>query len=91
MALGIYLEERYRLDRGVLGFTMTLGRTALFFYLTHLWLYKFRLPRMPPSDLKLDFLPAVLAWLVGLPILWQLCIRYERLKKRHPNSILQYI
>ena len=91
MALGIYLEGRFPLDKGVLGFTMTLGRIALFFYLTHLWLYRFRLPSMPPSDLKLEFLPTVLVWLVGLPILWQLCIRYERLKKRHPTSILQYI
>ena len=91
MALGIYLERRFRTDRGVLGLTMTLGRTALFFYLTHLWLYRFRLPSMPPSDLKLELLPTVLAWLVGLLILWQLCIQYERLKKCHPTSILQYM
>lgn len=91
MALGIYLEGRLRTDRGVIGFIMTLGRTALFFYLTHLWLYRFRLPSMQPSELKLEFLPTVLAWLVGLLILWQLCIRYERLKKRYPTSILQYI
>jgi len=91
MALGLWLEERLRSDRGLTGFTSTLGRNALFFYVVHLWLYRFRLPGVPQPDFKLDFIPAVLAWLAGLPILWQLCIRYERLKKRHPNSILQYI
>jgi len=90
-AFGIILCERGPTDAGLLGFVMILGRTALFFYITHLWLYRFRPPGAPVSEYKLDFLPAIIAWLIWLPILWQLCIRYERLKKRYPHSVLQYI
>ncbi|MBN2335545.1 DUF1624 domain-containing protein [Candidatus Bathyarchaeota archaeon] len=91
MALGIHLCERFSHERGLMGFTLTLGRVPLFFYVAHLWLYRFRLPGAPPSEYRLEFLPAVAAWLAGLPILWWLCVRYERLKKRHPDSVLQYI
>jgi hypothetical protein len=28
---------------------------------------------------------------VGLYILWRLCLRYERLKRKHPDSLLQYL
>ncbi|HEX9914137.1 MAG TPA: hypothetical protein VGB32_04390, partial [Candidatus Bathyarchaeia archaeon] len=91
MAIGLILFERFNPSKGGLGFITTLGRTALFFYIAHLWVYRFRLPGALPSDIKLDFIPSVIAWLAGLPVLWQLCVRYERLKGRHPNSILQYI
>jgi hypothetical protein len=37
-------------------------------------------------------LPATAAfWLLGLLVLWRLCLRYERLKVRYPGSILQYL
>jgi uncharacterized membrane protein len=91
MALGIIVCERFNPDKGVLGFITTLGRTAMFFYVVHLWLYRFRLPGALPSGIKLDFASSIVAWLAGLPVLWQLCVRYERLKRRHPNSVLQYI
>lgn len=90
-ALGIIVCKRYSTNTGLLGFVMTLGRNALFFYIAHLWLYRFRLPGAPVSEFKLDFIPAVIAWLIGLTILWQLCIRYEHLKKRYPDSVLQHI
>ncbi|MBN2334375.1 DUF1624 domain-containing protein [Candidatus Bathyarchaeota archaeon] len=89
MAAGGWLQEKGWADRGVPGVIHTFGRTPLFFYLTHLWLYRFRLPGAPlPFHLALA--QTVAAWLAGLAVLWQLCTRYERLKRRHPR-LLQYI
>jgi len=30
-------------------------------------------------------------WLIGLIVLWRLCLRYEKYKRAHPESLLQYI
>ncbi len=89
LALGLLIEERGWSRRSVSGAVHTFGRTPLFFYLTHLWLYRLRLPKTPaPFYLGL---PQTLAfWGVGLVILWLLCSRYEKLKRRYPR-LLQYI
>jgi uncharacterized membrane protein len=66
------------------------GRTPLFFYLTHLFLYAglglwltphgTSIPKMYPH------------WLLGLLILYPLCLWYGQLKHRQPaNSILRFI
>jgi len=90
MALGLQLQERPNFGTGMTGFILVLGRNPLFFYLTHLWLYRMRLPgTMRPFTLPL--IPTLVFWAVGLFVLWKLCVRYEALKRRHPNSLLQYI
>jgi hypothetical protein len=40
---------------------------------------------------QLDLLTTTALWVVGLLILWRLCLRYERLKEKYPDSLLKYI
>jgi uncharacterized membrane protein len=91
MALGLHLQDRPKFHEGVTGIILTFGRNPLFFYLTHLWLYRVRLPFSPRPWISLALVPTLVFWLIGLLVLWQLCIRYERLKRAHPRSLLQYI
>jgi hypothetical protein len=66
------------------------GRVPLFFYLTHLWLYRLRLPNTP-GLFYMPMTPTLGFWVLGLWALYELCKRYEVIKRRHPNSVLQYI
>jgi len=91
LALGLILQGRAGFDKGLTGAISTFGRTPLFFYLTHLWLYRLKPGWMTQKFLLLDLWTTAAFWFVGLLILWRLCIRYERLKSRHPDSLLQYI
>ncbi len=91
MALGLHLQDGSKFHEGVTGIILTFGRNPLFFYLTHLWLYRMRLPFAPRPWINLALVPTLVFWLIGLLVLWQLCIRYERLKRAHPRSLLQYI
>jgi hypothetical protein len=37
-------------------------------------------------------LPTTLAtWIIGLIVLHRLCIRYEKYKRSHPESLTQYV
>ncbi len=90
LAVGLVLQERGSSDGGLSDVIHTYGRTPLFFYLTHLWLYKMRLPYTP----KTFFLPmwqTFIFWLVGLVVLWLLCKWYNGVKSAHPGSLLRYI
>ena len=89
MTIGILIEERGWTSRNVSGAIHTFGRVPLFFYLTHLWLYRLRLPKVDPP-LYLDLMQTLGLWAVGLVVLWMFCTRYEVLKRRHPR-FLQYI
>ena len=89
LALGLLIEERGWSNKNIAGAVHTFGRAPLFFYLTHLWLYRLRLPRVP-VPFYLDLLQTLGFWAVGLVILWALCSRYEKLKRRYPR-FLQYI
>lgn len=89
LALGLLIEERGWSDRNIAGVVHTFGRAPLFFYLTHLWLYRLRLPGVP-APFYLDLLQTLGFWAVGLVVLWVLCSRYEKLKRRYPR-FLQYI
>ena len=95
MALGLHIQEKPWFRTRLTGMLLTFGRNPLFFYVTHLWLYRLQWPDLAPRDYAPPFwlaLPETLVfWAVGLVVLWQLCIRYERLKRKYPKPILQYI
>lgn len=89
MAYGLRLQETNRYQ-GVSKIILQFGRTPLFFYLTHLWVYRFRLPNAPRL-FYMPMLPTIGLWILGLALLYELCKRYEVIKRSHPDSILQYI
>lgn len=89
MMIGILITEKGWTNKKISGAIHNFGRVPLFFYLTHLWLYRLRLPNVEPPFF-FDLTQTLALWLVGLVILWMFCARYEDLKKRHPR-FLQYI
>jgi len=89
LSIGIVLEDRGWSRKNLSGVIHAYGRNPLFFYLTHLWLYKGRLP-YTPKTFHLEMWQTFTFWVVGLVILWQLCLRYEKLKRAH-SRFLQYI
>lgn len=91
MALGFHLQDRPGFDNGITGIILAFGRNPLFFYLVHLWLYRVRPGWTPRPIFYLDLQTTIAFWLIGLVILWRLCLRYEKLKRSHPDSLLQYI
>ena len=88
MAYGLKLQETgyHGLNEIILQF----GKTPLFFYLTHLWIYRLRLPDTEPWFF-MPMVPTLGLWVLGLFVLYELCKRYEVLKRSNPDSILQYI
>ena len=89
MVVGIWLQEKDWSDKNVVGAVHTLGRVPLFFYLTHLWLYRLRLPGAP-TPFYLNLWQTVAWWAVGLVLLWLISSRYEKLKRKYPR-FLRYI
>lgn len=89
MAYGLKLQKTNGFH-GVNLILLQFGRTPLFFYLTHLWLYRLRAPNTV-TPFYMPMVPTIGLWLLGLYVLYDLCKRYEVLKKKHPESILQYI
>jgi uncharacterized membrane protein len=69
------LIERYG------GWLLTFGRTALFFYILHIWLYM--LLGLPFRD-GTGFGVMYMIWAIGLLLLLPLCRRYERFKSDKP-------
>ncbi len=90
LALGLALQKRAWLSKGLTGIILAYGRNPLFFYLTHLWLFRLRLPGRTPPPFFLEMWQTFIFWVVGLAVLWQLCIRYEKIKRKYPR-FLQYI
>jgi uncharacterized membrane protein len=91
MALAIAAHHRFadRLRPTWLWGQVTLfGQTPLFFYVVHLMVYK-ALGLLP--FLRGSLAAGYLAWLVGLAVMVPLCYGYRALKRRHPQSMLQYV
>jgi uncharacterized membrane protein len=66
------------------------GRVPLFFYLTHLFLYAGLGLLLTPGGTRIATMYPL--WLLGLLILYPLCLWYGRLKHRQPaNSILRFL
>jgi uncharacterized membrane protein len=91
MALGLIMEDRSWFGGGVTGVLLVFGRTPLFFYVTHLVLYRVRPFFMTRPLFMMDLPNVFVFWLIGLIVLWRLCLRYEKYKRAHPESLLQYI
>jgi uncharacterized membrane protein len=91
MYMGLWLHEKPNFESGITSILQTYGKTPLFFYLTHLWLYRLRLPGVRGPPFYLPLVPTLGLWVLGLGVLWKLCERYDLMKRTHPNSILQYI
>ncbi len=92
LAFGLVLEVRGRLKFiGVVGAILAFGQAPLFFYAVHLVLYRVRpfFMTRPLTYVSLDIVFVI--WVVGLVILWRLCLRFIKLKREHPTSLLQYI
>jgi uncharacterized membrane protein len=89
-AIGLHYTVGGYESNKVTSFVTTFGRNPLFFYLVHLWLYRFRLPgQLPPFYLTLP--QTVVIWGIGLIILHFVTDRYAGLKKSYPGSLLRFI
>lgn len=64
---------------------LVFGRTALFFYLLHLWVY-LAIGLLAPNGTSVAM--TYPAWLLGLAILYPVCVRYERFRSATPADSL---
>lgn len=89
MALGLWIQERDT-KNPLSNALKDIGATPLFFYITHLWLFRLRMPYTEPP-FYLEMWQTLIFWIVGNIVLWQLCKRYFQLKRAYPDSPLKYI
>ena len=98
LALGIDLTLLFAFSRRALALSarplsplMVFGATPLFFYLSHLYLYGFIGRTFFPDGTS--SIPAMYPWwLLGLVILYPLCLLYRRFKSSQPpNSIWRFL
>ena len=93
LALGLWIQEK-EVKNIVSDALHDIGKTPLFFYIAHLWLFRLRLPSPPPPSpppFYLEMWQTLIFWFVGNVILWQLSKRYLQFKRAHPDSPLKYI
>lgn len=84
LVLALFSANRARLAERS-GPLLTFGRTALFFYIVHLYVYAligYAFPHGAPVAMVYPM------WLLGLAILYPLCRRYERFKSSTPPDSL---
>lgn len=87
--LGLFGRARPLLQRW-LSPLATLGRTPLFFYISHLFLYAALGALLAPNGTTI---PGMLPlWLLGVALLYPLCLWYGQLRRRQPaGSLLRYL
>jgi uncharacterized membrane protein len=89
LVIGLWIQEK-EVENPVFDALLDIGKTPLFFYLAHLWLFRLRLPNTPPP-FYLEMWQTLIFWAIGNVILWQLCKRYYQYKLDNPDSPLKYI
>lgn len=89
LALAFYLQENEWFQKWA-KLIVLFGTTALFFYCTHLILYGF-IPIVFGVLKAFSLEVVLLVWVLGLLILFPVCIEFREIKKRYPESLLQYI
>lgn len=70
---------------------LVFGQTALFFYILHFILLGGSALAITGGMMQRGLPEAYAAAAVTLVVLYPVCLGFRRLKRRHPNSILQYV
>ena len=92
LAIGLLVQRLRNPEKGVTGMVLLFGRIPLFFYLSHLVLYRLRPFWMTQSRLyDLTLWETGAFWVIGIAILWWLGGHYLAFKRSHRESLLQYI
>jgi uncharacterized membrane protein len=92
LAIGLLVQRLRNSEKGITGMVLLFGRIPLFFYLSHLVLYRIRPFWMDqPRFYNLTLWETGAFWVIGLAILWWLGGHYYEYKKSHRDSLLQYI
>ena len=89
MTIGLLLQQRPKLNNKVTDAIHDIGKTPLFFYIAHLWLFRLRLPGVPKSS-YLELYQTFTLWVVGIIVLWWLSRWYYKVKRSNPDSLLRY-
>jgi hypothetical protein len=70
---------------------LVFGQTALFFYMLHFILLGGSALAITGGMMQRGLPETYLAAAVTLVVLYPVCVGFRALKRRHPNSILQYV
>ena len=89
LAIGLWIQEK-DYQNPLFNAILDIGKTPLFYYIVHLWLFRLRMPNTNPP-FYLEMWQTLIFWAVGNIILWQLCKQYYKLKLAYPDSPLKYI
>jgi uncharacterized membrane protein len=89
LALAFYLQENENFWKWT-SFIVIFGSTALFFYCSHLVVYG-AVPIVLNSGSAFSIQVTFLVWILGLLILYPLCVQFKQVKKLYPQSFLKYI
>jgi uncharacterized membrane protein len=90
LSLGIFLQNSRLINNNVVQTVLLFGKTPLFFYIAHLVLYRIR-PFWMDRLVYLTLWETGALWILGLLVLRLFCSHYLELKKKHPETLLQYI